>query len=220
MNEHRIAATRLRDSGYSYRMIHRELGVPMSTLSGWFRDRPYTPNPEALKRIQSGRYAYGIRRRDLRISEIAALLQQGKLEVGDISKRDLWMVGIGLWIGEGSKTVEHIRFANSDPSVVKLWVRWLKEICGFKNENIFLTLHIYPETDEEACKKYWRSVIDIPSVRFGKTQVDRRSDKAATHKGKLPNGTVHISVRSDGDAAKGVQLYRRLKGWVSAILGE
>ncbi|QQS18748.1 hypothetical protein IPL68_01575 [Candidatus Saccharibacteria bacterium] len=218
MNINRIAATKLRDSGYSYRMIHNQLGVPMATLSGWFRERPYTPNAEALHRIQSGRYAYGIRKRDERICEIAELLQLGKDEVGDISRRDLWMVGIGLWIGEGSKTIEQIRLANSDPDVVRLWVGWLKEICGLRDENIFMTLHIYPETDEEVCLKYWRNIIGIPNLRCGKTQVDRRIGKAISHNGKLPYGTVRISVRSEGDTAKGVRLYRRLKGWVSAIL--
>lgn len=199
-------------------MIRKELDIPLGTLSSWFKNKPFKPNEVVLARIKSGQYSYGERRRQERLAETANLLQVGRQEVGRLSKRDIWMIGLGLWVGEGSKTTEQIRLANSDPKVVTLWVRWLQEICGVKEENIFLTLHIYEDVDETECKQYWREIIGLHSVRFGKTQVDSRKNKSLTKKGSLPYGTVHVSVRSLGDSQKGVQLYRRFKGWVSAIL--
>jgi hypothetical protein len=217
MNTLKPEAIRLRDAGYSYKMIHDALGIPMSTLSGWFRDKPYTPNAEARNRIETGKYAYGLRRRDERLQEIQELNVFGQTEIGHISTRDLWILGLGLWIGEGSKTIEQIRLANSDPRVIQLWVKWLYEICGMNAENIFVTLHIYPESNEEDCRAYWRSVIG-GDIRFGKCQTDKRGGKAAIKAGKLPYGTAHVSVRALGDPEKGVRLYRRMMGWVSAIL--
>lgn len=218
MNIMKPLAVKLRADGYSYRMIHKELGIPMSTMSGWFRDAPYTPNQEALQRIESGRYAHGIMKREERLREINQLLIEGRKEVGTLSKRDLWMVGLGLWIGEGSKTIEQIRLANSDPKVIALWIRWLKDACHLNNDNIFATLHIYPESNEFTCKNYWKNVTQIQNLRFGKTQIDHRSNKSKDKKGSLPYGTIHISVRSAGNPSLGVKLYRRMKGWISAIL--
>lgn len=218
MNYKKTAAIKLRESGYSYAMIRKELDVPLGTLSSWFKNKPFKPNEIVLKRIRSGQYSYGERRKQERLAETAKLLQVGRQEVGELSERDIWMIGLGLWVGEGSKTTEQIRLANSDPKVIALWVRWLQEICGLHEENIFLTLHTYEDVDEERCKKYWREITGLPSVHFGKTQVDFRKNKSLAKKGSLPYGTVHISVRSMGDSQKGVKLYRRFKGWISAIL--
>jgi hypothetical protein len=211
-------AMKLREAGYSYAMIKSELGISLSTLSSWFKDKPFTPSQAVLKRIRTGQYSYGARRKKERAIEINTLKAVGLQEVGILSKRDLWMVGLGLWIGEGSKTTEQLRLANSDPQVIALWVHWLKEICGFQGSDIFLTLHLYDDSNEEQCKKYWKKVVGMQDIRFGKSQIDKRQNKIRIKKGKLPYGTVHVSVRSNGNPEKGVRLYRRFKGWISAIL--
>ena len=198
-------------------MIRKELGIPLSTLSTWFKDQPFTPNDAVLQRIETGQYSYGLKRKEERIIEIQDLKTAGRREIGDLSKRDVWMVGLGLWIGEGSKTTEQLRLANSDPKVIALWVRWLKEIAGFQESDIFLTMHVYVDSDEETCKRYWQRIVG-DTIRFGKTQVDKRTYKNRSKEGKLPYGTVHISVRSGNNPEKGVKFYRRFKGWVSAIL--
>jgi len=211
-------AVRLREAGYSYAMIKDELGISLSTLSSWFKDKPFTPSPVVRKRIRTGQYSYEKQKKKQRVIEINRLKAVGIREVGVLSKRDIWMIGLGLWMGEGSKTTEQLRLANSDPQVIILWICWLKEICGFRETDIFLTLHLYNDSDEEACKNYWRKVTGIENIRFGKTQVDKRQTKQKSKHGKLPYGTVHVSTRSGGDKDKGVRLYRRFKGWISAIL--
>lgn len=207
----------LRDAGYSYAMIKNELGISLSTLSSWFNNRPFTPNREVLQRIRSGQYSYGFRRREERITQTQKMKMIGRHEVGELSKRDIWMIGLGLWIGEGSKTTEQLRLANSDPQVIALWVRWLKEIGGFREGDIFLTMHLYKDSDEGVCKKYWREIVG-KEVRFGKTQIDNRTFKNGNKQGKLPYGTLHVSARSGGNVEKGVKFHRRFKGWISAIL--
>ncbi|HUC96144.1 MAG TPA: helix-turn-helix domain-containing protein, partial [Candidatus Saccharimonadales bacterium] len=121
-------AVGLRSKGMSYSLISEQLGVSKSTLSNWLKDLPYTPNEQVLSRISRGQGTYGLRRRQMRIDEISELKAQGITEVGKVSKRDLWMIGLGLWIGEGSKTMEQIRLVNSDPRVVRLFLSWLREI--------------------------------------------------------------------------------------------
>lgn len=199
-------------------MISKELDIARSTLSDWFRDRPYTPNPEALKRATLGRTKYGQMKRDARIKETDALLLKGRNEIGNLTQRDLKMVGLGVWLGEGSKTTEQIRLANSDPTIIRLWMRWLREICGVSNEHIIIRMHLYLDSDELVCREYWQTITGLPISAFRKTQFDQRVKKIRLKAGKLPHGTVHIIVIGNGDPEKGVRLYRRMKGWVSAIL--
>ncbi len=210
-------AVELRADGMSYSLISSQLGVNKSTLSNWLKDLPYTPNEQVLSRIKHGQGVHGLRRRQIRIDEISELKLQGIAEVGEVSKRDLWMIGLGLWIGEGSKTMEQIRLVNSDPRVVRLFIDWLREICELQDENITIAMHLYPDSDELLSMEYWMNITKLPKEQFRKTQIDRRLDKKIQKSGKTPHGTLHITVASNNNPEKGVRLYRRMMGWISGV---
>jgi hypothetical protein len=220
MNSLRTEAEKLRDQGYSYNMIKEALGVPVSTMSYWFRDRPFTPNKKVLQRIKYGPIKSGAKRHNQKVKEIERLKKIGIQEVGRLSDRDLWMLGIGLYIGEGAKTIESIRIINSDPAVIVVGIKWLKEACHLSDENITVRLHIYPDNDEQEAIKFWHEVTGIPLKNFRKTSVDIRENKIASNRKKLPYGTAHVSVVSNGDAAKGVVLFRRINGWIHGVLNQ
>lgn len=211
-------AIELRKQGLSYSLISGELDVSKSTLSNWLKDIPYTPNKEVLLRIRNGQGTYGLLRRQMRIDEISHLRAQGAAEIGEMSKRDLWMVGLGLWIGEGSKTMEQIRLVNSDPKVIRLFIRWLREICELQDENITLAMHLYPDSNEALSLEYWSGVTGLPKNQFRKTQIDKRLDKKLSKMGKTPHGTLHVTVASNHDPDKGVRLHRRMMGWLSMVI--
>lgn len=218
MNKLRPLATELRRDGYSYSYISKQLGVAKSTLSNWFKNEPFTPNEDTLTRVKLGQAAYGQRKKQLRVAETHKLLLDGKREVGVISKRDLWMIGLGLWLGEGSKTVEQIRLANADPKIIQVWLRWLREVCKLQNTNITIRMHLYEDTDEAMCREYWKAVTKLDYGPFRKTQFDKRPLKQAAKNGKLPYGTLHVCVVGAGNPEFGVRLHRRMMGWVSAIM--
>lgn len=218
MRIERQRAVELRGKGMSYGLISEQLGVSKSTLSNWLKNLPYTPNEQVLSRIRHGQGAYGLHRRQIRIDEISELKARGIAEVGKVSKRDLWMIGLGLWIGEGSKTMEQIRLVNSDPRVIHLFISWLREICELQDENITIAMHLYPDSDELSSMRYWMNITKLPKEQFRKTQIDRRLDKKQLKTGKTPHGTLHITVASNHNPDNGVRLYRRMMGWVSGVI--
>ncbi|HUB93941.1 MAG TPA: hypothetical protein VMB52_05560 [Verrucomicrobiae bacterium] len=220
MNKLRPQAEELRRQGYSYALIQEKLGVPRSTMHYWFKDMPFTPNPEVIKRMKIGPEKVGERRHIQRLGAIERLKQLGIMEIGELSRRDLFMLGLGFYIGEGAKTTETIRIVNSDPSAVRLAVRWLKEVCQLKEENLTVSLHLYPDNDIQLCKDYWRDITGLPAQSFRWVSIDRRQDKRRLHKGKLPFGTAHITVRANGDHEKGVSLFRRINGWMQGALNQ
>ena len=216
MNKKQKAAA-MRNEGWSYSYISKALGVPKSTLSSWLKDISYTPNKQVLRRVAAGRGKYGIERHKDRIAQTATLISIGENEVGELSRRDLWMLGLGIWLGEGSKTQEQIRVVNSDPAIVKLFIRWLREICQLEDENITVAMHLYPDSNEADSQQYWQMTTQLPASQFRKTQIDKRLNKSTAKLGKSPHGTLHVTVVSNGDTTRGVQLYRRLRGWISAV---
>ena len=207
----------LRDQGYSYELIHEKLGIAKGTMSYWFKERPFTPNSEVLSRIKNGPSAGGLKLHNRRVKEITELRELGINEIGKLTKRDLMLLGIGLYIGEGSKTTEAVRISNSNPLVIIVFIRWLTEICGLSIDNITIRLHRYPDNIEKKCIKYWQNVTGIPRSNFRKTQIDQRIKKNLNI-GKLPYGTVHLSVVAKGDSLKGVKLYRKIDGWITGAL--
>lgn len=220
MNQLKLEAQKLRDAGYSYNMIFLKLGISKSTLSNWFRDRPFIPNNEVLQRIQYGPIKSAEKKHNRKVEEIEELLKIGVEEIGNLSKRDLWLLGLGIYIGEGTKSYDIIRVANSDPMIIKIAIRWFKEIIGLSNENINIRLHLYPDNNEAVCVKFWQDVTGLPLKNFYKVYVDRRNDKIKIKRKKLPFGTAHINIRANGNSAYGVKLFRRITGWMHGALSQ
>jgi len=218
MNHLKESAQNLRDSGYSYNMIRDELGIAKSTLSNWFKGRKFIPNKKVLKRTQYAAIKSAEKSHNKKVAEINQLREVGVKEIGALNKRDLWLLGVGLYLGEGTKTYENVRIINSDPTIIKLAIRWFKEICNVGDDNITVTLHIYPDNSIKECIEFWIKTTGLSLKNFRKIQIDTRKDKSMIRKKKLLFGTAHINIISNGNPAYGVRLHRRIMGWISGVL--
>ncbi len=212
-------ALSLRRQGYSYALIHEKTGVPLSTMSYWFRNMQFTPNAQVRERMQNGSKRAGLVRRRQRMADTAAQMGRGITDIGTLTERDLWMLGLGLYIGEGAKTTEQVRVANSDPEVIRLVMAWLRGL-GVPDKNINLAIHIYPDTSPELSKDFWLKTTGLSESNFGWVSIDKRENKSRKAAGKLPYGTAHIILRARGEQKYGVQFFRRLKGWMQGVYNQ
>jgi len=218
MNPNRKKAFLLRKKGYSYSMIGDRLGICKSTLSFWFKDIPFIPNKKVIERIKKGPFKSGQIRHNKRVVEIAKIKNVARRELGIITKRDLWMLGLGVYIGEGSKAYETTQIINSDPAIVRLAVKWFNDICGVQKDNITVVMHLYPDNNEAACRNYWKKITGLSNKQFRKTQIDRRMNKSSSKRRKLPYGTIRLSIISNGDSNFRVNLHRKIMGWIESSL--
>jgi len=207
-----------RKQGFSYGFISKKTGVSKSTLSNWLQRILYAPNKEMIKRIGIARMKSGAYKHNQMIVSMEKMRIIARSELGKLSKRDLWLLGIGLYLGEGSKSHESVRIINSDPRIVKLSILWFKRICGLKTENFSPVVHIYPDNDLEKTIRYWSKLTGIPKRQFQKTQIDRRTNKSVRKRNKLPYGTINLQVRSRGKKEFGVALHRRIMGWLESSI--
>ena len=210
-------AIELRNEGYSYKLISEKLKVGKGTLSAWLKDIPFKPNKKVLARIKNGPLKSGLLKHQKRVKEIKEITKKAKKELGEISERDLWMLGLGLYLGEGSKLYEMVRVINSDPHIVRMAIKWFKSVCKLKNENITIAIHLYPDNNVKKSLKYWSEKTGLPLRQFRKTQIDKRLNKSENKKRKLPFGTAHITINSNGNPDFGVKLHRRIMGWISGL---
>ncbi len=203
-----------RKKGYSYNMINQKLGVSKSTLSNWLCKIPYSPNKKVIERVGLAKLKSASFKHNQKIQEISEMKIVAEKDLGKITKRDLWMLGIGLYLGEGSKSNEITRFSNSDPETIKIIVNWFKEICNLKNENLNPFVHIYPDNDIKKVINYWSKIAGIPKKQFGKTYIDKRINKSKVKKNVLPYGTLHLHIKSYSKKQFGRRLHRRIIGWI------
>ena len=216
----REEAINYRKKGYSYNMISEKLGLAKSTLSDWLKEIPYRPNKKVEKRIKLNYLRIAQFKHNQRMASIKKMKELGKKELGKLNKRDLWLLGIGLYLGEGTKLQENVQLTNSDPQIIKLTIEWLKEVYGLNMENFRIAVHVYPDNSIEDAVNFWSKVTDIPKKQFSKTQVDRRTNKSHKKKRKLPYGTARLTVRANGKKEFGVNFHRRIMGSVENAINQ
>ena len=213
------AAIELRKAGHSYNYIAPRVGVSKGTLAVWLADVPYTPNLETIERVGKARAASGEAKSKLKRESFQLARREARVDIGNLSRRDLFMLGLGLYIGEGAKSTLQTCFVNSNPAIINLIIMWFTKAVGLKNENLRIRLHIYPDCSEEESLQFWSETTTIPRSQFLKTIVDWRKDKKAFKSGKLPHGTAHLSVNSLGEKRFGVFLARKILAWSDEVLG-
>lgn len=214
----REKAIKLRRRGLSYSEILKIVPVAKSTLSLWLRSVGLSKRQKQrltnkkLAAMQRGWEKVRQSRMD-RVREIKSLAEK---EIGHINKRELWLLGIALYWAEGSKERERsigqrIAFNNSDPLMIRLFVKWLKECCFIKNEDIKYELYIHENSFNklETVKMYWAKVlgnpIDVVYFKKNKQSVYRRNT------GEDYYGLVRVTVK------KSSYLNRKISGWVNGV---
>lgn len=211
-------ACELRRAGWSYSMITEELGVNQSTLSGWLRDVPVEDRTVIEGRSRAARKVSGQKNsarfqaqaqqaRDEGLREIQALFADG------LTERELFLVGLTLYWGEGAKTQTTIALGNADPAIIKLFMRWARESLRITEDRFRAGLYCYPDTDIPKAQSYWSEITGIPLHHFYEAQVDTRTNKRTENQGKLPHGTLHVKIGGKGRA----DLHRKILTWIEFL---
>lgn len=96
-----------------------------------------------------------------------------------------------LYWGEGTKYRDQIvDLANSDPVMIKLFLRMLRLIYGVIEDKFRVLLYCYADKDIDKLKRYWINITGIHANQFIKPYV--RQDFLEEKKNKMPYGLVHI----------------------------
>lgn len=215
----RLKAESLRHQGRSVKEIARKVGVSQSTASRWCSDIILSTdqrNTLEKKRREAGTKALApwIRRnRDLKKNDIEKQSQQGRRDINQTTKRDLFMLGLGLYWGEGYKRgSQEWGFTNSDPGMIRAILAWLHECYGIPIERIIarLTINLRYKTQTKRLMNMWARETGISLSQFGQptfisgyngSKLDERSYR----------GTLRIKVR------RGTSLRRRILASIAEI---
>ena len=111
-----------------------------------------------------------------------------------LSEKDkiLKIAGVMLYWGEGSQWAGEkiVDFANSNPEMISLFLKFLREICGTNENKLRAYLYCYANQEPKVILKYWSKITEIPKSQFTKPYV--RRDYRKSKEGKMRNGLIHI----------------------------
>lgn len=78
----------------------------------------------------------------------------------------LKVTGVMLYWGEGTKKGSSVALANSDPKMVLVFLKFLREICGVDEKRLRVGLHYYQDHDADKLVTFWSTLTNIPPHQF------------------------------------------------------
>ena len=177
MRNDKHIAIKLRKQGKSYSKISKELDIPKSTLSDWFSSMDWS-KPIKAELTKKANY---IARKRLRLYNKKRKIfweawrekarQQARDSFSKLKSNPLFIAGLMLYWAEGDNKPENsFRLSNTDPRMIKLYVKFLIESLDISIENIRLGLILYPDLVENKCVEFWSKNTGVHKSQFYKTQ--------------------------------------------------
>ena len=193
--------------GKSYNEIAKDLDIGKSLLSYWLRDLELSPQAKKILEAKSNypreKFAeYNRQKHELVQKENREIREKSKGKIGKISKREMLLLGAALYWGEGQKRHEgkrvspHIAFTNSEPDMIRFFLRFVREILGIPEEKIKGLVHIYPNIVKTDAVSFWSQATGLPEANFSTTVNVSRSSRGKRAANLLPNGTLTLRVSS------------------------
>lgn len=205
-SKEKIIARNLRKQGRSMKEIAKLVHVSKSSVSIWCQDIELSPRQIEKLHHQmvigsyKGRMIGARKQMEARLQKIKMYEKQGLLKIGKISNRNLFMVGLGLYFGEGNKG-RRFQFTNSNPALVKLIIKWLKKCFGVNKKRLKLEIlinqiHYYRK---DVVKKYWISITGTTADQFAKIIFIKAKNKKIYENQNEHYGTLIVRIRNGTD---------------------
>lgn len=217
-SKERLQAIKLRRRGHSIKHIADVLDVSKASVSVWCRDIILTTNQKrmlAKKQTEAGHRGRVLGAETNRRKKLRNIAEQERMAtsmVGRLSERDMLMMGIALYWGEGNKIGSGTAaIVNSDPAIVLFARDWF-EILGVSRD-MFMPRIFISDTHRSREKKllaYWSNILGIPKQQFGKTIFLRGRPKKIYENHNSYYGVLALRVR------KSTTLKYRILGLIKA----
>lgn len=118
----------------------------------------------------------------------------------------LFGMGLGLYWGEGTKSNKHtIRLGNTDPALLRAFIKFLVRIFGVKRRDLKFGLQIFTDIDSQQALDFWVKTLKVKRTQFQKPVVTI-SGSIGTYRKKSQYGvvTLHYNNKKARDLLMGM----------------
>ncbi|OHA23622.1 MAG: hypothetical protein A3G52_02625 [Candidatus Taylorbacteria bacterium RIFCSPLOWO2_12_FULL_43_20] len=204
----------LRKKGHSINQIVKEMKFSKASVSLWVRDIVLTKQQKKML-SERGRSTESVEKRRINrlFNENARrqkIIDEAKKDFYDISLEQLKLIGVILYLGEGAKTPRGMaRLSNSDPLIIKIMMRFFREICDVPEHKFRGHIHTFAHVDINKTEMYWSKITGIPRGQFFKTYI-KPSSASLQKRNTLPFGTFDVCICD-------TKLFLTIKGWIEKV---
>lgn len=218
-SKEKLEALRMRRNGESIKVIAKKLSVSVGSVSGWVRDVVLTSRQvKALQKrstdaLYGGKKKYFDEMRRVHQKKIEGLASKGAFRLGKLTNRDVYILGLALYWGEGFKKDSLVGLATSDPIAARFFIRWLKICFHVEGERLIVRVSVNSDYMKRISliKKYWSTVLEIKESQFSKPFYQKAKWKKEYENKQDYHGIIRIRVR------RSIDILREIKGAIEAI---
>lgn len=184
----------MRKKGMSYSQIKEKLDISKSTLSGWLYDMPLSQKRirelQADSPIRIEKYRNTMRMK--RENRLEGVYEKVSKDIGDFSKRELFLLGLFLYWGEGTKAQKgSVALTNTNPAMLKFFLKWLN-LFGVDSKRLKVKLHLYSDMNIKESLDFWSKELKIPISQFRKSYIKKTALKSISYKNGFGKGTCCV----------------------------
>lgn len=207
-------AVALRKQGLSYSEIKERVPVSKSTLSKWFKEVKLSPVQRTrLKQKRTEAAKRGVEKKSAKFLQAIEEIQKNSgQEIGKISRRELWLLGILLYWKNGNKNdlKKGVHFSSSHPQMIRFFLKWLFDIGGLKKEEIMFDIFT---VKNNGLVDYWSGITGFPKDSFSRIYIHKKRYKRSKRKiiNKTEHGILRIRVRASS------MLARQIDAWIDGL---
>lgn len=169
------------------------------------------------QKLQAGREKYQSERTKRRLLYEKQLYRDGVIEVGVLSKRELFLIGIALYWAEGFKHKDEssLGLATMDVNMAKIYIRWLKECLNVEKVELSfrVTANIHYSEKISEMEEYWAHKLGVELCQFAKPFFQKTTQKKTYSNNDSYFGVLRIRVR------KSINILRKMRGWMAGLSG-
>jgi hypothetical protein len=162
-------AVALRQNGWSYKEIQKELHIAKSTAHVWLRATPISQKAiERLlevQRVGRAKSILSIRSKIAQRNEVIKGIAKQKVAVLDMDSNNSAIVCALLYWAEGSKK-HGVRFTNSDPIMISVFLKLLRAAFKIDENRLKARVHLHAYHDVDKQISFWSKVTDIPAEKI------------------------------------------------------
>lgn len=216
----KIQAISLRRKGESIKKIASILKVSVGSVSAWCRDIALNQEQIALLQKRSTDPYYGKKKNYLEIKKqefdkkVISLKQKGISQIGRLSQREIFLIGIALYWAEGFKRDHQVGFATSDIEMAKFFIYWLNRCFNMSPQKdliIRVTVNISHKDRVDEIQKYWSERLNVKSEQFSKPFFQKSVWNKVYENREEYHGVVRIKVR------RSVDFLRTIYGYIEGL---
>ena len=187
----------LRRKGWSFNEIKKATALGSGTVYCYASQVEILPGYKQIWKSKQGGSVLRKKKAEDRAAEKASEM------IKSISEKEKLIFLSALYWGEGGKG--DFNLTNTDPELIKVFVRGLRDVLEIKTEDFRVSIRTYEDLDKNKCLDFWSKITGVPKDKF--VNVDVLKGKK---EGKLPYGMCRLRIRKGGNMLKYLTALRKV----------